>query len=107
MILRSWRGRTALSDAEAYLSFLRSTVLPELEALGSPGAYVLRRDHDGTAEFQVLSLWESMDAVRRFAGPEPERAVIPPEGARLLVDFDREATHHQVLHAPGVPDPPR
>lgn len=101
MILRSWRGRTTLADAEAYLAFLRGTIVPELEALGSPGAYVLRRDHADTAEFQVLSLWESMEAVRRFAGPEPERAVIPAEGARLLVEFDAEAAHYDVLHAPG------
>ena len=101
MILRSWSGRTALADAEAYHAFLRDTILPELEALGSPGAYVLRRDHADTAEFQVLSLWESMEAVRRFAGPEPKRAVIPAEAARLLVEFDAEAAHYDVLHAPG------
>lgn len=106
MILRSWRGRTRAADAEEYLAFLRSVLLPELAELGSAGAYILRRDGDGTAEFWVLSLWQSMDAVHRFAGPDPERAVVPPEAERLLVDFDREVQHHEVLHAPGLPVPP-
>lgn len=102
MILRSWRGRTRIADAEAYLAFLRAVVLPEFEALGSPGAYITRRDAGELVEFSVLSLWESMDAVRRFAGPDPEQAVIPAEAERLLVDYDRRAEHHEVLHAPGA-----
>ena len=103
MILRSWRGRTRTADAEAYLAFLRSVILPELEASGSPGVYILRRDDEGTAEFWVLSLWTSMEAVHSFAGRNPERAVIRAEAERLLLEFDREAQHHEVLHAPGLP----
>lgn len=102
MILRSWRGRTRLSDAEAYLEFLHATVLPEIEELGGRGVYVLRRDDEATAEFRVLSLWDSMDAVRRFAGPNPEKAVVPEEARPMLLDFDPHAHHYQVLHAPDV-----
>lgn len=100
MILRSWRGRTRTSDAEAYVAFLHSVVLPEIEALGGRGAYVLRRDEESTSEFWVLSLWDSIDAVRRFAGPNPEEAVVPAEAQLLLLDFDPLAHHYQVLHAP-------
>ena len=100
MILRSWRGRTRTSDAEAYVAFLHSAVLPEIEALGGHGAYVLRRDEESSSEFWVLSLWDSMDAVRRFAGPNPEEAVVPAEARPLLLDFDPVAHHYQVLHAP-------
>ena len=103
MILRSWRGRTRIADAEAYVAFLHSVVLPELEASGSPGVYILRRDEEGTAEFWVLSLWASMEAVHSFAGLNPERAVVPAEAERLLLDFDREAQHHEVLHSPKFP----
>lgn len=100
MILRSWRGRTRLSDAEAYLAFLNASVLPELQSLGGRGAYVLRRDDEAGAEFWVLSLWDSLDAVRAFAGPEPERAVVPAEARRLLTEFDPLAVHFDVVHAP-------
>ena len=100
MILRSWRGCTRTSDADAYVAFLHATVLPEIEAIGGHGAYVLRRDHETTSEFWVLSLWDSMDAVRRFAGPNPEEAVVPAEAQLLLLDFDPFAHHYQVLHAP-------
>lgn len=102
MILRSWRGRTLAADADKYHTFLRSAVLPEMEAHGGRGAYVLRRDGaDGTVEFSVLSLWKSMGAVREFAGSEPERAVVPAEALRLLVDYDREVHHYEVVDAPG------
>ena len=106
MILRSWRGRTRTADAEEYVHVLRREILPELEARGSPGAYILRRDHEESSEFWVLSLWESMEAIRGFAGPRPERAVVPAEAQRLLLDFDPEAQHHEVLHAPGLSAPP-
>ena len=101
MILRSWRGRTRIGDAEDYAAFLHAAVLPEMESLGGRGAYVLRRDEGSTSEFWVLSLWDSIDAVRLFAGPTPEEAVVPAEARPLLLDFDSQAQHYQVLHAPG------
>ncbi len=101
MIVRSWRGVTALSQSAAYLEYLHARVLPELRSIpSSRGAYVLRQVSGERAEFLVLSLWESMDAVREFAGPDPERAVIHPQARRFLLEADAEAKHYEVLHAP-------
>lgn len=107
MIVRSWRGVTRLADSAGYLEYLQARVLPELRSVpASRGAYVLRQVSGERAEFVVLSFWESMEAVRAFAGPEPERAMIHPEARRFLAEADAEARHYEVLHGPGDAPPP-
>jgi heme-degrading monooxygenase HmoA len=96
MIARRWRGWVATDRAEAYVDYLDATGLSEYkETPGNLGAYCLMRDlGDGRTEVQALSFWESMDAVKRFAGDDPERAVYYPEDDDYLVG-ERETT---VLH---------
>lgn len=101
MILRSWRGATARRDADRYFEYLQGTGIKEYrETPGNRGVWVLRREIDGRAEFLLLTLWESMDAVREFAGPEPERAVFYPEDDDFLVERDEEVKHYDVLTRP-------
>jgi heme-degrading monooxygenase HmoA len=57
---------------------------------------MLRRDVDGLTEFVMFTLWESLDAVKAFAGDDHERAVFYPEDDRFLVDRDLTATHYEV-----------
>jgi heme-degrading monooxygenase HmoA len=98
MIARTWRGATAAADAEAYLEYLRRTGLAEYAATpGSRGTFALRRMVDGRAEFLLVSLWESEDAVRRFAGDDIGRAVFYPEDDRFLVDRDHHVDHFDVV----------
>jgi len=101
MIARTWRGFTASADADRYVEYLRSTgVRAYRETPGNLGVYLLRR-HDGDrAEFLLVSLWESMDAVQRFAGKEPDRAVFYPDDDAFLVARDRHVDHFEVLDAP-------
>jgi heme-degrading monooxygenase HmoA len=58
---------------------------------------LLRRDHDRHVELQVLTLWDSLDAIRRFAGGNPEHAVVEPEARAVLVTYDSTVTHHTVV----------
>ena len=89
MIARTWRGFTTAADAEAYLEYLHRTGLAEYRAaLGNRGVVALRRVRGERAEFLLLTLWESPEAVQRFAGAEPDRAVFYPEDARYLVEAD-------------------
>ena len=60
---------------------------------------MLRRDTDGKTEFLTLSLWESMDAVKAFAGEDPEVAVFYPEDDRYLVERDLTVTHYDVARS--------
>jgi heme-degrading monooxygenase HmoA len=67
---------------------------------GNRGALAVRRERDGLAEFLVLSLWESMEAVEQFAGPTPAQAVFYPEDDSYLVERDLHVDHYEALHGP-------
>jgi heme-degrading monooxygenase HmoA len=98
MIARLWRGvAQGRPNAAAYLRHLESNVLPALAALdGHRGARVLRREEDGRVEFLVMTLWDSMEAVRGFAGADPGRAVVEPEARAVLAEFDDFVRHYEV-----------
>jgi heme-degrading monooxygenase HmoA len=97
MIGRIWRGTTRAQDADAYLAYLEKTGLPDYEATpGNRGVLVLRRLQEETAEFLLLSFWEDFDAVRRFAGPQPEKAVYYLEDERFLLGKEPNVTHYEV-----------
>jgi heme-degrading monooxygenase HmoA len=63
---------------------------------GNRGAWMLRRDLDDRAEFVMFTLWDSIDAVKAFAGPDYETAVFYPEDDHFLVERDLTATHYDV-----------
>jgi len=97
MIARHWRGWTKPEDADAYEALLRNTMLPSLKQIaGYLGGYVLRRDVHGEVEFIVLNFFESLDAVKKFAGPQYTIAVFEPEAIRLLKRADPLADHFDV-----------
>jgi heme-degrading monooxygenase HmoA len=102
MIGRLWSGRTEPANADAYEAFLRDDLLPEVASLdGARGGYVLRRDTlDGAVEFVTLTLFESLDAVRAFAGEELDQAVIEPRAAELLAEYDPQVRHFEIVVAP-------
>ena len=97
MIARHWRGWTKLGDADAYERLLKETVLPGLKAIdGYRGGYVLRADGPEEAEFVVINFFDSLDAVKRFAGSDYAVAVFEPEAKRLLSRIEPMATHYEV-----------
>jgi heme-degrading monooxygenase HmoA len=100
VIARTWRGATASADADDYVAYIEQTGMAEyLATPGNRGALLLRRELGELTEFVTFSLWESMDAVRAFAGDDPERAVYYPEDERFLVERDMHVTHHEVAHS--------
>ena len=101
MIARLWRGWTRPENADAYESLLRERVLPGLQGIdGYRGGYVLRQDGTDEAEFVVLNLFESLDAVRAFAGPDYTVSVFEPEARQLLSKVEPRAFHYEVKVAP-------
>jgi hypothetical protein len=97
MIARHWRGWTEPRNADADELLLKNTVLPSLHKIeGYRGGYVLRRDAALEVEFVVINLFDSIDSVKRFAGPEYEVAVFEPEARRLLSRLEPLAQHYQV-----------
>ena len=97
MIARQWRGWTTLQHAAAYENLLKEKVLPELKTIeGYRGGYLLRTDRLHEAEFVVINLFDSVEAVKRFAGPDYEVAVFEPEAKKLLSRIEPIANHYEV-----------
>jgi hypothetical protein len=97
MIARHWSGRTKLQDADAYERLLKERVLPELKQIkGYQGGYIFRKDTPEEAEFVVVNLFDSLESVQRFAGPNYNVPVFEPEAKKLLLRFDPVATHYEV-----------
>jgi len=101
MIGRLWHGWTTRANAEAYETLLVSEVLPGIHRVpGYQGAYLMRRAAPDGVEFVTLTLFDCMDAVRAFAGDDYEKAVIAPEGRRLLSRFDERSAHYEIVLSP-------
>ena len=101
MITRVWRGWTSPANADAYEELLRAKILPELRGIeGHRGGLVLRRASDEGVEFVVVNHFESLEAVREFAGPDYEVAVISPEAEALLMRGDERALHYETAIGP-------
>jgi heme-degrading monooxygenase HmoA len=100
-VLRMWRGRATVEKSGDYIEHATKKVFPALRATeGHRGAYLLQRAVDGAIEFVVLTLWESMESVRRFAGVKPDEAVVEPEARAVLTAFDDSVTHFEVVRRP-------
>jgi heme-degrading monooxygenase HmoA len=98
MIARIWRGRTPAEKADDYLDYLEATGLAEYaKTPGNRGLRVLRRIDGDVAEFLLITLWDSMDAIHAFAGPEPERSVYYPEDDAYLLEKEPTVAHYEVL----------
>jgi heme-degrading monooxygenase HmoA len=102
LILRMWRARSTVEKSGEYVLHATQKVFPKLRAIeGHRGAYLLRRAVDGAIELVVLTLWESMEAVRKFAGKDPEKAVVEPEARAALTSFDDSVTHFEIVARTG------
>lgn len=98
MIARIWRGETPAAKADAYYAFLQKTGIPDYKAVpGNRGVFVLRRVEGDRAEFLLLTLWESWEAIRQFAGDDVEKAVYYPEDPDYLLEMEPLVRHYEVL----------
>jgi hypothetical protein len=104
VIARLWHGWTTDEHADAYQALVTGEILPRIEGLigsgGFRGAYVFRRDASDGAEFTTLLLFDSIDAVKEFAGEDYERAYVPAEARRLLSRYDEQAAHYETVLDP-------
>jgi heme-degrading monooxygenase HmoA len=102
MIARQWVGETLASDADIYGKYLEETGVKEIKATkGNRGVWLMRRVHEDRAEFVVISLWDTLDSIKAFAGPEFERAVYYPEDEKFLLKLDPLVSHYEVLVSPA------
>jgi len=98
LIARIWHGATRKDDADRYGAYLETTGLRDARATaGNRGVWVLRRVRHDRAEFTFVSLWESLDAIRQFAGEDYEKARYYPEDRRFLLELEPFVEHYDVI----------
>ena len=98
MIARMWRGSAIRERANDYVEHIEQSVVPELRQIdGFRGIYLLQRYLSDDVEFVVLTLWESMDAIRKFAGINPEVAVVAPAARALFREYDVAVKHFEIV----------
>ena len=99
MICRIWHGWTSPGNADAYEQLLRSEIFRGIASRKIPGYLgieLLRRPAADSVEFVTLMWFESIEAVRQFAGADYEVAVVPPAARALLQRFDARSMHYEV-----------
>jgi len=102
MIVRIWHGRTRPEDAEEYLAFLRARAIPDYQGTpGNRGVSLLRRIEGDAANFLTVTHWESLEAIRAFAGEDISRAKYYPEDKNFLLEFEPSVQHYDLESASG------
>jgi heme-degrading monooxygenase HmoA len=97
MIARLWSAHTTPALSDSYLQHFEQSVRPELSRVdGFLGATVCTRPIPGSVEILVTTYWQSFAAIGAFAGADRESAVVAPEAAALLTDFDKRVRHYEV-----------
>jgi heme-degrading monooxygenase HmoA len=104
MIARIWKGAVRQGDGDDYARYMRETgVAAYAGTPGNRGVWMLRRDVDDRTEFVMFTLWDSLDAIKAFAGKDYEVAVFYPQDERFLIERDLRAAHYEVAASRNVP----
>ncbi|GIH20297.1 antibiotic biosynthesis monooxygenase [Rugosimonospora africana] len=103
MIARHWSATATASGADWYETHFVGSVLPGLRAMvGFRGGYLLRNDNREATEIRVLTMWDTVEAIEGFAGPDATAAIVAPEAQAALLSFDPVVTHYDVVVADGA-----
>jgi heme-degrading monooxygenase HmoA len=98
MIGRTWHGAVPASKADEYHEYLNKTGIPEYKATpGNKGVFVLKRIEGDVAHFLLLTLWDSIESIKAFAGEDYEKAKYYPEDEAFLLELEPTVTHYAVL----------
>lgn len=98
MILRLWRGWTTKENAPAYEAFLRDELFPAIYGKSIPGFHgikLVRHDAPDEIEFMTIMRFDSIEAIKAFAGDRYEDAVILPKAHAVLSRFEPQASHYE------------
>ena len=108
MIGRIWHGWTTPANADRYEALLKTEIfvgIGERQIPGYRGIHLLRRDVGDEVEFVTLMWFDSLDAVRSFAGEDYEVAVVPPKARAVLSRFDQRSQHYEIrAQRSGAPE---
>ena len=98
MIIRTWHGRTRLSDANAYESFMKIRAAPSYGSIdGLQQLFFTRRDEGDISHFLLITVWDSIEAVKSFAGDDPSVAKYYSEDEKYLLEKEAHSLNHRVF----------
>ncbi len=98
MIIRMWHGRVNRNDARAYREFLKQRAIPDYQSVkGNIDVKILERREEDATHFITMTMWESLDAIKAFAGENLERAKYYPEDKGYLLEFEATVVHYEVV----------
>ncbi len=99
MISRIWHGYTTKDNADTYESLLQKEIfvgIAKKNIEGYRGIQLLRRELSAETEFITIMWFDSVDSVRKFAGEDYEKAVVPDTAQKVLSHYDKTSTHYIV-----------
>ena len=100
MIARTWHGIATAAKAGEYRGHFTSTVAPRLKQIKAfHGGHLLQREENGQVDFLAVTLWDSMETIKKFAGANPDAAHVEPGGQAALTSFDDFARHYEVVYS--------
>lgn len=98
MISRRWRALAKSEEADNYVRHLQNDTFPQLSQIpGFVSASILRRPIADGVEFLIVTKWQSMDAIRQFAGESERVAVVPPAVQTMMVEYDTVVEHYEIV----------
>lgn len=98
MVIRMWHGRVNHDKAEAYRQFLIGRAIPDYQSVdGNLDIKILERREDDSTHFITMTSWESIDAIKAFAGDDAEKAKYYPEDDEFLLEFEPSVVHYDVV----------
>ncbi len=98
MIVRIWHGRVPREKAAAYREFLKRRAIPDYRSTpGNLKVYILEREEGEVTHFLTVTFWESLEAIKAFAGEDYERAKYYPEDQDFLLEFEPRVLHYTVV----------
>jgi heme-degrading monooxygenase HmoA len=98
VISRQWRGLARAERARDYIRHLRTETFPALRGIpGFVDATILSRVLPVGVEFQIVTRWDSIDAIVKFAGADPEASVVPRQVAEMMIEYDPKAKHFEIV----------
>jgi hypothetical protein len=97
MIARIWHGAVPVSKSDEYLERMRKVALPDYKSItGNRGAYCLHRVEGAVAHFDMLTFWEDVEAIKRFAGNDFQLAKYYEFDRSFLIELETQVRHYTV-----------
>ncbi len=97
-ISRHWKGVAKPEEADNYIHHLRNDTFPRLARIeGFIKASILRRPIGEGTQFLIVTTWQSIEAIRKFAGESASMAVVPPSARAMMVEYDIEVAHYEIV----------